>query len=148
MPGYVGLGFLLLSAAGLVLAAVFKTDPITAGSKAATTSGTLHSLGAALGTGIPIAATLLAAALARKADWSSTRRALVLAAAFAWLGFVVFSGSMLVMLPQNDGELGPAVLVGWPNRFLMLAYTAWLIMVAWLALQRPTYVQRPEFWVR
>ena len=136
ITGYVGLAFLLASAAGLVLAAVFTTDPITAGAAEATTSGSLHTVGASLGTGIPLAAVLLGATLARTRTWSSARRALIGAAAFAWLGFLVFSGSMVVMLPQNDGALGPEVLIGWPNRFLMLAYSAWLVTVATLALQR------------
>jgi hypothetical protein len=134
--GYIGLGFLLASAAGLILAGVFTTDPVTAGSQTPTTSGSLHTVGAGLGTGIPIAAVFLAASLARAPAWSSARSALALAAGFAWLGLLVFFVSMAVMLPKNDGLLGPEVLIGWPNRFLMLAYSTWLITIAWQAIKR------------
>jgi hypothetical protein len=50
----------------------------------------------------------------------------------AWLGFLVFASSMVVMFP-DDGTFGRDVLIGWPNRFMMLAYSAWLMVVAWRA---------------
>jgi hypothetical protein len=39
------------------------------------------------------------------------------------------------MLPQNDGRFGPDVSIGWPNRLLLVAYDAWLMVVAWPAVQ-------------
>jgi hypothetical protein len=35
----------------------------------------------------------------------------------------------------SGGEFGPDVLAGWPNRFLVVAYCAWLITAAWRADQ-------------
>ena len=133
--GKIGLAALLISAAGLIISAIFTTDPITASQDELTAHGTLHGLGAALGTGIPIAAALIGWSLARNPAWSSARRALRWAAGLAWMGMLVFAGAMAVFLPQHGGKLGPDVLIGWPNRFMMLAYSGWLLTVAWYAIQ-------------
>jgi len=141
--GRIGLAFLLISAAGLVIAAIFTTDPITASGKDVTTHGSLHVLGAGLGTGIPIAAALISWQLARSPAWSSVRRSLIGVTLLAWIGFLVFSVSAATMPAQNDGKFGPDVLIGWPNRFMMLAYCGWLMTVASRALQlRGTEVTR------
>jgi hypothetical protein len=130
--GKIGLAFLLVAAAGLIIAAIFTTDPITASRDELTTHGTLHGLGAALGTGFPIAAALVGWSLARNEAWSSARRSLLWAGGLAWIGFLAFALSMVVMFP-DDGTFGPHVLIGWPNRFMMLAYSAWLMVIAWRA---------------
>jgi hypothetical protein len=131
--GKIGLAFLLVSASGLTLAAVFATDPITASQDELTARGNLHALGAALGTGFPIAATLIGLSLARRNPaWSPVRRSLLWAAGLAWIGFLAFASSMVVMFP-DDGTFGPDVSIGWPNRFMMLAYSVWLMVVAWHA---------------
>jgi hypothetical protein len=44
----------------------------------------------------------------------------------------VFTLSMVVMFP-DDGTFGPEVLIGWPNRFMIVAYSVWLTVVAWRA---------------
>lgn len=137
VAGRIGLGFLLLAAAGLTLAAIFTTDPVTASSDQATTSGRLHTVGASLGTAIPLAALFLGWSLRRNPAWSSARRPLFWAAVLAWVGVLTFSASMAAMLPQNDGRLGPDVLIGWPNRFMILAYAGWVMAVAWQAAKRP-----------
>ena len=114
--------------------ASLTTDPITASRDELTTHGNLHGLGAALGTGFPIAATLIGLSLARNRAWSTARQSLLWAAGLAWIGFLVFALSMFVMFP-DDGTFGPDVLIGWPNRFMMLAYSTWLLVVAWRAAQ-------------
>jgi uncharacterized protein DUF998 len=134
LGGKIGLAFLLIAAAGLIIAAIFTTDPITASRDELTTHGNLHGLGAALGTGFPIAAALIGWSLARNRAWSPARRSLLWAASLAWIGFLVFTLSMVVMFP-DDGTFGPDVLIGWPNRFMIVAYSAWLMVVAWRALQ-------------
>ena len=128
--GKIGLAFLLVAAAGLIIAAIFITDPITASHNELTTHGNLHGLGAALGTGFPIAAALIGWSLARNQAWSSARRSLVWSAGLAWIGFLVFALSMVVMFP-DDGTFGPDVLIGWPNRFMIVTYSVWLMVVAW-----------------
>lgn len=32
-------------------------------------------------------------------------------------------------LLNNDGQLGPGVWIGWPNRLLVAAYSGWLITI-------------------
>jgi hypothetical protein len=134
LGGKIGLAFLLIAAAGLIIAAIFTTDPITASRDELTAHGNLHGLGAALGTGFPIAATLIGWSLAHNQAWSPARRLLLWAAGLVWTGFLVFALSMVVMFP-DDGTFGRDVLIGWPNRFMIVAYSAWLLVVAWRALQ-------------
>jgi hypothetical protein len=132
--GRIGLALLLVCAAGMIIAAVFTSDPITASSEELTTHGNLHGLGALLGIpGFPIAATLISRSLARDRAWSPARRSLLWATALTWIGLLVFVLSVALMLPRSNGEFGPDVLVGWPNRLLIVAYCAWLMVAAWHA---------------
>ena len=126
---------LLVSALGLVIAAVFTTDPISVSEKAVTTEGTLHNLGGTLGIAMPFAAALIGWKLARNPAWSSAKRPLLWATGLALVAFMVSFVSLDVMVSQSGGEFGPDVLVGWPNRFGVLAYSAWLMVVAWQALR-------------
>lgn len=140
--GRIGLALLLVSALGMTIAAIFTTDPITASQSELTTHGNLHGLGALLGIpSFPVAATLISRSLAHDQGWSAARRSLLWMAALTWIGFLVFVSSVAVMLPRGNGEFGPDVLIGWPNRLLVLAYSAWLMVVAWQATrvggQRP-----------
>ena len=135
ISGRIGLGLLLVSAAGLAVAGVFTTDPITTTKDATTTTGDLHSLGGTLGIAMPVAAALISWNLARNPAWSVVRRSLLSAAGLALVAFLVSSVSSGIMLAQHDGKFGPEVLVGWPNRIEVLAYSVWLMTVAWHAIQ-------------
>lgn len=140
--GKVGLGFLLAGATGLFIAAVFTSDPITASENGATTHGTLHGVGNVIGTlAIPIAAVLLTRSLRRNPGWSPARRPLLWAAGIALTGFLVFELSFAVMVPGH--ELGPDVRIGWPNRFLIVSYSVWLLVVAGLATRYGGVRTRP-----
>jgi hypothetical protein len=130
--GRIGLALLLLSAAGMIIAAIFTTDPI-ASEGARTTHGKLHELGAMLDV-IPFAALIINLSLARNPAWSSARRSLLWTAALPLIGNVVFIVFLTVMLP-SDGKFGPDVLIGWPNRLMILAHCGWLMIVAWRAIQ-------------
>jgi hypothetical protein len=133
--GHIGLALLLVSALGLTIAAIFTTDPITVSEDALTTEGTLHNLGGTLGMAMPFAAGLIGWRLARIPAWSSAKRPLLWATGLALVAFVVSFVSIGVMVSQSGGKFGPDVLVGWPNRFEVLAYSVWLMTVAWYALQ-------------
>jgi hypothetical protein len=133
--GRIGLALLLVSALGLTIAAVFTTDPITVREDAVTTEGTLHNLGGALGIAMPFAAALVGWKLAHNPAWSSAKRALLWATGLALVAFVVSFVSLGVMVSQSGGEFGPEVLVGWSNRFEVLAYSVWLMVVARHALR-------------
>jgi hypothetical protein len=132
--GKVGLALLLLSAAGLTLAGIFTTDPITTSHDAVTMRGNLHSLGGTLGIAVPFAAALISWQLARNPTWSTARQALRWTGTLAVMGFLISFMSVMVMLPSN-GQFGPDVLIGWPNRFEIVAYSVWLMTVAWHALK-------------
>jgi uncharacterized protein DUF998 len=133
--GRIGLALLLVSAAGLAIAGTFTTDPITASKDAATSEGKLHNLGGTLGIAMPVAAAIIGWSLARNQAWTAARRPLIGATALALLSFLVSFSSLSVMLSQHDGRFGPEVLVGWPNRLEVLAYSVWLTVVAWQAAQ-------------
>ena len=134
LGGKIGLAFLLLSAAGMTIAAIFTADPITASQDELTTHGTLHGLGSALGIpGFRIAATLIGLSLAGNSAWSPARRSLLWTAGLNWISLLVFVVFVAVMLPKSGGEFGPEVLIGWPNRLFVMANSAWLMVVAWRA---------------
>jgi uncharacterized protein DUF998 len=134
--GRVGLALLLVSAAGMTIAAIFTSDPITASRSELTTHGNLHGVGALLGIpSFPVAATLISRSLARDRAWSAARRSLLWTAGLTWVGLLAFVASVALMLPRNGGEFGPDVPIGWPNRLLVLAYCAWLMVVAWQAIR-------------
>lgn len=130
--GYIGLAFLALSAIGFLMAAIFTTDPITIGK--ATEHGSLHSTGAALGGNIAGAALFLGWSLARNKAWGSTRRSLLWITAIAGVGWVA-AIYMSAMIAQSHSKFGPGLLVGWPNRVLIVAYAGWMMALAWRAAQ-------------
>jgi hypothetical protein len=132
IPGRIGLAGLVLMAAGLVIAAVFTTDPITTPSEAMTTTGKLHAFGGALGMGMPIANVLITWSLVRQPRWSRARVPLLLSGALAIVGTLVFIGALSMLVPPS-GTFGPDVPVGWPNRLEALAMSVWLMTVAWYA---------------
>jgi hypothetical protein len=53
LGGKIGLIALWISALGLVIAAVFTTDPVTINKEEMTTSGMLHSIRGAVGMSMP-----------------------------------------------------------------------------------------------
>lgn len=129
LGGRLGLALLVIGATGTAIAGVYPTDPITISRDAVTSSGQLHGLGAMLGIPtFPLAASLITWALWRNPTWTGGRRSLLLAAGLTWLGLIVF---VLSMATQFRGTFGPDVLIGWQNRFLIVAYTAWVVVVAW-----------------
>ena len=135
IAGRIGLALLLVSALGLTIAAIFTTDPITVSKEAVTTEGTIHNLGGTLGIAMPFAAALIGWKLANNPAWSTAKRPLLWATGLALVAFVVSFVSLGVMLSQSGGKFGPDVLVGWPNRFEILAYCVWVMVVAWQAVK-------------
>jgi hypothetical protein len=135
LAGRIGLALLVVSALGLIIAAIFTTDPITVSEDAVTTEGTLHNLGGTLGIAMPFAAGLIGWRLARNPAWSSARRPILCATGLALVAFVVSFFSLGVMASQSGGKFGPDVLVGWSNRLEVVAYSVWLMVVAWQAVK-------------
>ncbi len=79
---------------------------------------------------MPIAVLLISWVLIRNENWSSAKRPVVFAAGFAIIGFLFAFICLGVMLSQSGGKFGLDVLVGWPNRFEILTYCVWLIVIA------------------
>ncbi len=104
--GYIGLFVLGVSIIGILIAAIFETDPVTAAAEGATTSGKMHVLGASLDY-TPVAALLLSFSLVRNATWRRVRATLFITAAITVLATVAF----LAALP-SDFVFGPGVYTG------------------------------------
>jgi hypothetical protein len=132
IPGRIGLAGLLAMAAGLIIAGVFTTDPITTPADAMTTTGKLHAVGGALGMGMPLANLFITWRLVRNPRWARARRALLMAGGLAISSTLVFIGALALLVPA-DGTFGPDVPVGWPNRLEALAVSSWVMTVAWHA---------------
>jgi hypothetical membrane protein len=108
-----------------------------------------HSIAGALGiVGLPAAAVLVSIALGRNEQWAAAKRLVVLTAHLTWVSLVLLGITfvlMVVTFMQVQGSLptevprsipaGVVALVGWTNRLLMLAYSAWVIVVAWQAIK-------------
>ncbi|MCL4302230.1 MAG: DUF998 domain-containing protein [Anaerolineae bacterium] len=117
--GKIGLGFLLLAAVGMSLAAVFDARH------------NLHGLAAIIGMpSLPVAAVLISISLVRNPAWFSARRWLLGTAHLTWTTLVLMFAAVFIGLSRSGGEFGPEVLAGWPNRFLVVAYCVWLITTA------------------
>lgn len=130
--GYIGLFFLLVSMVGFGLAAFFVTDPITA--VESTDHGRLHSMGAILGGTITGAAYFLGWSLARNKAWALARRSLLWITSLAIVGQLA-SFWMQAIMAQSNNRFGPTVLVGWPNRLLIVSLAGWLLALAWQVIK-------------
>jgi uncharacterized protein DUF998 len=128
--GTVGHWWMLLIGVALFAAGIFEPYPIT--NPSPTVTSTLHNLsGVIVIMTFPIAASLVARSLAHHPNWKSASRPLLWVTLLAWFGMVVFFASIPVsnIINPGAGRVGPQVFVGWPNRFLVLAYQLWLIFV-------------------
>jgi len=122
--GKIGLGFLLVSAVGTGMAAFFDI------------SHSLHGLAFMIGIpSLPIAAILISVSLVRNQGWDSSRRSLLWLANLPWMSVGLMVAIMVIGLSQSGGEFNPGVLIGWPNRLVVLAYCGWLMAAARGAIQ-------------
>ena len=124
-PGRIGLALLVIAAAGLVLAAVFPTDPITVPVEAQTTAGRLHNLGASLDWS-PVGMLLIAWSLGRTPTWRPWRPRLLLAAAIPCVLTLVFTAAAAAA----GGQFGPGAYAGLIGRLMLLSYLGWFVTVA------------------
>lgn len=131
--GRVGSVLFLVGTLGLLLAAIFVTDPINAPPEARTTSGNLHNIGGGLGLFGFIGTLIFSRRLLVSPEWKSSRAAVWIATAIVILGFLISFISITVIAAQHDGKFGPDTPVGWPNRIGILSGCVWLAIVAWKA---------------
>ncbi len=131
--GHIGRWWLLLIAIALLGAGVFITDPIT--DTTPSPAGVLHSLcGMFTILTFPIMATLLARSLVRNPEWGSVKPLLSWITLLTWVGELAFWGSIIASSAIHHATgMGPQILAGWSNRFMVATYGIWLMAVAWYA---------------
>ena len=125
--GKIGLIMLMIASAGMILAAIFKTDELNTPANLVTSSGRLHQTGAMLDQ-IPFAAILITIAFFRNKDWQVNSYILIMSLMLVWFGFICFVGSIQEQLPA-DGKFGPNITVGWQHRLMMITQAVWLAII-------------------
>ena len=137
--GMAGLGILLICTIGTAGVGLFVTDPMPlTPQKGLSVTGAIHlvSGGSALML-LPFAALLLNLnlALGNKA-WAPARRARLWTAGLPLIGLAGFLVHLtVVVMPMGEAAYGPGVALGWPPRFLLWSYMAWLITLAAQAIR-------------
>ena len=118
-------------ALGPIGAAFVDTDPITTPRSEITIRGKVHAgLGSLFILGFPVAATCAGIGAAMH---SPAGLILAWAAIIPWAGLIWFLGATF-RFGQPDAVGKPEVRIGWPNRFNMLAYLAWVALAGGLTL--------------
>ena len=136
--GRLGMGILLICAAGALGAGVFTTDPMPIRPPLSRT-GTLHVMfGSSQLMLFPFAALLINVSLARANQaWASARRVLLWTAGLPLFGFGAFAlYSFIFVFPMGLQAYGPGVNIGWPPRFAFFTYMLWVVILAWQGIQR------------
>lgn len=133
--GKVGLGLLIVSGIGEVMAAFFDINH------------SLHGLAALIGIGsFPFAATLISLNLSKVKKWQSAKKSLLSLTILSWLSVIAMICSFILLITtfmRAGGDMsggavavipdGVIAVVGWANRLLIAVYIAWLIAAAWYA---------------
>ena len=134
--GIIGWVLFIIIMLALVGAGYFKTNAITDNSTSR--DNTIHTLcGAIVILTFPIASTLVANALLRSPFWAPYTLAVFNFTLLNWLGMIGFFGSILWSRKKDPsaGRVGPKVLLGWPNRIMVLLYNVWVIVLAVCVIQ-------------
>ena len=140
--GKIGLYFLIASGVGEAMAAVFDINH------------SLHGLASFIGIGsLPIAALLISTNLGRTEAWSAAKKPLLWSAHLTWISVVFMAATFALLIStfvQTGAEMptdsttvtalpdGVIALVGWANRFLILAFCAWVTITALFATRIKT----------
>jgi hypothetical protein len=133
--GRIGVYFLIVSGLGEAMAAAFDINH------------SLHGLASFLGIGsLPIAALLISTSLSRADGWSVAKKPLLWSAHLTWISVLLMAATFALLIStfmQSGAEMptdsttvtslpdGVIALVGWANRFLILAFCAWVTITAW-----------------
>ncbi len=130
--GMIGRWWLVLIGVALFGAGIFITNAVT--DTTPSTANTLHALfGAFVIFTFPIAALLVARSLARNQEWTTAGRRLSWGTLLVWFGLLAFFGSEII-----SNAIIPLAGLGWPNRFMVVVYNVWLIIVAQRVALMPT----------
>jgi hypothetical protein len=116
----VGLAAVALGALG---AAFIDADPIMTPRAEATPVGRAHTvLGAVLLAGFPPAALLAGVGVAPALGWTLAVASIVPFAGLVWF--------LSAAAPARGRGGSPEIRIGWPDRFCLLAYLAWVVLAA------------------
>ncbi len=121
-PGRIGAVLLGISSLGMLMAAVFVTDPINTPTDRLSLSGALHSLGGGLNF-TTLAVIALTLGLARNERWQGSVALLWLLAGLGLLADLAFVVSASA---AGDG-FGPGNYTGLLGRIVMVSVAAWMI---------------------
>jgi hypothetical protein len=129
--GRMGTVLLLIAAIGFVMAGRFRMDPVSTPRTRMSRSGQMHGIAFVLGVPSMVFAVLvLSFALGRQG--SHAWWPLMTLCAVLWISLIAMIGIMFMVGPGKPPDPnGPERFVGVPNRLLMVAYAAWLIVAAW-----------------
>ncbi len=132
--GKVGLYFLVAAGIGEAMASVFDINHA------------LHNVASLIGIpSLAVAAMLISASLVKNEPWFAARKSLLWTANLTWISILLMAitfGIMIATFMGSGAEMptegtvvntlpaGVIGLVGWANRFLVLVYNVWVILVA------------------
>ena len=134
VAGRIGAVLAFVSGLGMVIAAVFPTDPITTPAASLSADGQLHALGGQLNL-TPLAILFVTLGLRRLAfDAPRLRAALWTVVAATLAVSVAFTATAAA---AGDGGFGPGVYTGLFGRFMLAGYVAWLVVAAVAVLRPP-----------
>ncbi len=137
ISGTISRWWFVLIVIALFGAGIFKTDPITNDTKSLV--NTIHKLcGVIVILTFPIAASLAVRSLLYNPLWSANKGLLLFGIVLAWIGVIIYFAAIIISRTKDPkaGEAGhPPVYMGWPNRFNVVTYIIWIIIVAVIALQ-------------
>ncbi len=123
--GRIGSGLLGVSSIGMVLAALFVTDPINTPMDQLTTSGTLHSIGGQLNF-TSFAVLFLTIGLRKNGKWRSIKKPLWVTTIICLLADVAF----IATAASSNGVFGPGVYTGLFGRIIMISFVVWMIIAS------------------
>jgi hypothetical protein len=125
VPLLLGSVLLAFCSVGFLGAGVFVTDPVSLAQRSQTRKGAMHVLFAFIVILIfPIMATFVGIGVADNVASVPARHYLPALSGLPWSGFLVFIGGALI-----SGRM-PRTPLGYFERFLILAYSLWLIALA------------------
>jgi hypothetical protein len=142
ISGTISRWWFVLIVIALFGAGIFKTNPITENTP--NRVNTIHTIcGAIVILTFPIAATLAVRSLLLNPLWSASQGQLIFGTVLAWIGVVAYFASIIIsgiinpstVKNPSAGRDDPHVYQGWPNRFMVVTYIIWLIIVAETALR-------------
>jgi hypothetical protein len=125
ISGRIGKWWLLIISIALFGAGLFRPQPITD-----TTRGTIDAIHSICGVlmifTFPMVSILISKSLSKSCLFQSSKPKLFWLTTLVWIGFLVFLISSIIFQPKNR-EYNSDYLIGWPNRFMVVCYTLWLL---------------------